>query len=242
MKKTIAAAAAAVSAGVVFGGIVGEVHRPEFVMPDALYAAPGIECNVYFADVLDSVRPDCYALEARSAVGRCENERWTWTPQAEDAGRRERLVLNAWSDAGLACCRTVTVEVASAKADPSRRVTCAILCDSLANSRFQDRVLAAVREAGWSGYTAVGSRSGGSSEKVGVFKEGEAAHDGYGGYTPGAFLTRYALSVDEIDNLQSEQEREQRHFQCHAQAVQQHPPAVLPEEIRLDACADLIAE
>jgi len=55
----------------------------------------------------------------------------------------------------------------------------------------------------------VGSRSGSSAEAWGVYREGEAAHDGYGGYTPWAFLVQYALTVDEIDNLQSEQEREQ---------------------------------
>ncbi len=183
--------------------------RPEFVMYDKLYAAPGVECNVYFASALDSVRPEIYAFEVRARVGQCENERWTWTPKPEDAGRRESIVLNAWSDEGLACSRTVTVHVASAKANPSRRVTCALLGDSLTNSRYQDRILNVVREAGWSGYTPVGSRSGYSAEKVGVKREGEAAHDGYGGYTPNAFLTQYKLSVEELDNIQSEQEREQ---------------------------------
>ena len=35
-----------------------QVKRPEFVLPDTLYAATGVECNVYFASALDSVRPD----------------------------------------------------------------------------------------------------------------------------------------------------------------------------------------
>lgn len=200
----VAAVAAACAASA-----AGAVTRPEFVLPDELYAAPGLECNVYFAGALDSVRPDRYAFEARSAVGRCENERWTWTPTAADAGRREQVVFNAWSENGLACCRTVTVQVASVRADPDRRVTCALLSASSTNSRYQDRVMAVLREAGWKGYTPVGSRSGHSAEKAGVKNRGEAPHDGYGGYTPESFLTRYALSVDEIDNIQSEQEREQ---------------------------------
>ena len=202
-------AAAALAAAVAAASAAGAVNRPEFVLPDELYAAPGIECNVYFEGSLDSVRPDGYAFEVRSEVGRCENERWTWTPKAADAGRREQVVFNAWSDAGLACCRTVTVQVASGKADPSRRVTCALLGDSLTNARYQDRILAALRGAGWKSYTPVGSRSGSSAEKTGVKNDEEAPHDGYGGYTPGSFLTRYALSIDEIDNIQGEQEREQ---------------------------------
>ena len=186
-----------------------QVKRPEFVLPDTLYAATGVECNVYFASALDAVRSDRYAFEARSTVGVCQNERWTWTPKAEDAGRRVKVVFDAWSDEGLACCRTVTVQVASAKADPLRRITCALLGDSLTGSRYQDRLMNVVQGAGWSGYTPVGSRSGHSAEKVGVKKEGEAPHDGYGGYTPNLFLTNYKFSVEELDNLQSEAEREQ---------------------------------
>ena len=71
------------------------ISRPAFVVPGTIYAAPGVECNVYWGEVLDSVRPDRYAFEARSRVGRCENERWTWTPAAKDAGRRETVVVNA---------------------------------------------------------------------------------------------------------------------------------------------------
>ena len=122
-----------------------QVKRPEFVLPDTRYAATGVECNVYFASALDAVRPDRYAFEARSTVGVCQNERWTWTPKAEDAGRRVKVEFDAWSDEGLACCRTVTVQVASAKADPSRRITCALLGDSLTGSRYQDRLMNVVR-------------------------------------------------------------------------------------------------
>ena len=196
---------------IVAGGAlrVAGISRPAFVMPDAIYAAPGIECNVYWGEVLDSVRPDRYAVEARSRVGRCENERWTWTPDAKDAGRRETVVFNAWSDDGLACACTATVHVAGTPADASRRVTCAILGDSLTNARYQDRIMKVMREAGWKGFEPVGSRSGPSSEKVGVKREGEAPHDGYGGFTPKDFLARYSLSMEEIDNLQSKAEREQ---------------------------------
>lgn len=183
--------------------------RPCFDLPETLYAAPGLECNVYFASAFDSVRPDRFAFEARGNVGKCESARWTWTPKKEDAGKREQVVFNAWADEGLVSAKTVTVVVAKAPADTSRKVTCALLADSLTNARYQDRILAVLREKGWANYTPVGSRSGTSAEAWGVYRDGEAAHDGYGGYTAGSFLTTYALTLDEIDNLQSDQEREQ---------------------------------
>lgn len=187
----------------------GLVARPSFDLPDTLYAAPGLECNVYFASSFDSVRPDRFAFETRGNVGKCESARWTWTPKKEDAGKREQVVFNAWTDEGLLTAKTVTVEVAKSPSDTSRKVTCALLADSLTNARYQDRILAVLREKGWANYTPVGSRSGTSAEAWGVYRDGEAAHDGYGGYTAGSFLTTYALTLDEIDNLQSDQEREQ---------------------------------
>ena len=187
----------------------GAPKRPAFVLPETVYAAPGVECSVYFDEVLDSVRPDAYAFEACAKVGRCEARRWTWTPKPADAGKCETVVLNAWSDAGLACACTTTVRVAKLpSAEQSRRITCAILGDSLTNSRYQDRVRETVRSAGWKGFDTVGSRGGHSAAKAGDSPDA-APHDGYGGYTPGAFLTRYAMTVDEIDNLQSEEERSQ---------------------------------
>lgn len=183
--------------------------RPAFVLPDVIYAAPDIECNVYYGSSFDSDSPNAYTFEVQAKVGCCQNERWTWTPKAADAGRSEKLVFNAWSDFGPLVSRTVTVKVAKAVADKSRKVTFALLADSLTNARYQDRILAAMKAAGWSGFTPVGSRSGPSAELWGVYRDGEAAHDGYGGFMPGTFLTRYAVAVDEIDNLQSEAEREQ---------------------------------
>lgn len=180
-----------------------------FNLPDVIYAAPGLECNVYFGSSFDTLSPRAYSFDAACDVGRCQNERWTWTPKAEDGGTSHRLVLNAWSDFGPLVARTVTVEVARMPADKSRKVTFALLGDSLTGSRYQDRVLAVMKAVGWSAFTPVGSRSGGSSGPLGVYRDGEAAHDGYGGFTPQAFLERYAVAVDEIDNLQSEAEREQ---------------------------------
>ena len=186
-----------------------DVRRPAFVLPETIWAAPDLECNVYFGSAFDTDSPRAYSFCAECAVGRCQNERWTWTPTDGDAGCRHRLVLEARSDFGPTVSCTTTVEVAGSVADRSRRATFALLGDSLTNARYQDRILSAVREAGWTNFTAVGSRSGASSELAGVFREGEAAHDGYGGFTPFAFLDRYAVAVDEIDNLQSEAEREQ---------------------------------
>jgi len=188
-------------------GASAAVRRPAFVLPETIWAAPDLECNVYFDSSLDSVRPEIYAYEARCAVGRCENTRWTWKPAKADAGRSERLILDAWSDFGLQASVTVTVRVAKLPQDGMPKVTMALLADSLVGGRFQDWIMKDVQEAGWTNFTPVGSHSGPSVSSV--CRPGEAAHDGYGGFGPRDFLERYHVTDEELGSINDAAEREQ---------------------------------
>ncbi len=186
--------------------------RPTFYAPDRIYAVPGVECNVYYARLLDSYTPNRYLLEAVCGKGAAYSTCWSYVAKDDEAGTEFPLVLNAWDDeCGLVASMTTRVCVAKApsEAAKNRRITLALLSASSTNCRYQDRVLERMRNAGWSGYTPVGSRSGYSAEKDGTKKDGEAPHDGYGGFSWGDFMTRYSLTVEEIDNVQSESEREQ---------------------------------
>lgn len=89
----------------------------------------------------------------------------------------------------------------------TRKITLAILGDSLTNCRYQDRLMRRMREAGYTGYTPVGTHTGfsASDEK----RADEAAHDGFGGFTYGDFLRRFQFAEDELMNVQKEAEYEQ---------------------------------
>ena len=194
--KTLLLAAAAVAA----------CHleaKPSFFLPETIYAAPGVECNVYFTDIFDSFTPNRYVFEALSEKGATQVERWFWTPAPEDAGKCVPLVIKAWSDDAAVATVTTRVQVARAPAPDaaSRKVTFALLAASLTNSRYQDQIKKDMLDHGYPLFTPVGSNK--PKDPLG------AAHDGYGGFTFESFLTRYALSTDEIDNLQSEAERDQ---------------------------------
>lgn len=175
--------------------------KPSFYLPEVLYAAPGLELNVYFGNVFDSVVPQRYAFQAFCEKGRSETRRWCFTPEAADAGRRYELVVNAWDDSGLVAAATSTVFVAGLPGDPSRAMVTALLGDSLTNARYQDHLFNVMREAGYSGYRPVGARKPAS--------QGGVWYDGYGGYTFESFLMRYALSEEEVNNIQDVAEREQ---------------------------------
>ena len=174
--------------------------RPAFFLPSRIYAAPGLECNVYYKNIFDSVVPQNYAFQAFSPKGKAQLKRWTFTPEEADRGKTYPLVVNAWSDAGIVAAVTSEVVVAARPLDPKRRTTLALFGDSLTNCGFQDQILADMKAAGFTGYTPVGRR----------VREGRIAlHDGYGGYTCTAFLTRYQVAEDEAAHLQDAAEREQ---------------------------------
>ena len=188
----------------------GARAKARWFMPETLYAAPGVECQVFFARMFESVKPSNYAFEALSEKGNFWEDRWSWTPGAADAGSRVRVVFRALTDDGLVDCATTTVVVAKAPtaAEKSRRTTLALFSASSTNCRYQDRLRARMREAGFAGYTPVGSHTG-TSSSMECDPEKGAPHDGYGGFAWGDFTTRWTMSVDEIDNLQAEAEREQ---------------------------------
>lgn len=189
--------------------------RPEFVVPDRIYAAVGHECNVYFANVFDSATPWAYAYEALCDVGRHEAKRWCWTPKGEDAGRRHRLVLRAINDTGLVSAVTTTVTVA-ALADKSKPVAMATISSSLVNCGYPRKVFEDMRKNGFAGFRAVGSRDGRKKAAGGAMPSADGIpdgdiprHDGYGGWTFSCFLSRYQITETEFEKIQSEAERRQ---------------------------------
>jgi lysophospholipase L1-like esterase len=200
-----ALAAVALAAGLA----QGVWAKPEFVLPKTLYAAPGIECNIYFGEIFDAVRPDNFAFEVLGEKGACLNECWRWTPKAEDGGRNVRLVLNAWNDDGLAAAATVTVRVARNSVN-KKRVTMALLSASSVNCCYPDQIMKRMHECGYTGYTPVGSHSSGTMCTNGCeIVPGRAPHDGYGGFAFSSFLNRWRMTPDEFTELQSDAEREQ---------------------------------
>lgn len=191
----------ALIAFVVFSLTVAVEGNPSFYLPRILYAAPGLELNVYYGNVFDSVVPQSYAFQSFCEKGRAETRRWCFTPTAADAGRQYELVVNAWNDTGLVAAATSTVLVATLPSSADRPMTMALLGDSLTNAGYQDHLFRVMRNAGYSSYRPIGARK--SSAKDGV------CYDGYGGYTFESFLTRYALSEEEVNNIQDAAEREQ---------------------------------
>ena len=174
-------------------------------LPGTVYAAPGVECSIYWANVLDTVKPQLYCFDTKCAVGRNQEERFAWTPAAEDAGRDVRLTVEAIREGEIVDRATTVIKVAKKPADGAKNVALATLAASLTGSRYPDFVLEGMKADGYPGFREVGSHSGGGNPVV----TGGPAHDGYGGFTFGCFLSRWMMHESELPLLQDAAERDQ---------------------------------
>ena len=174
-------------------------------LPEVIYAAPGIESCIYFRNVVDSAVPDQYAYEVRCLKGTQGKHRWFWTPGPDDAGKSFELELRLFNDYGLVISGKTRIVVAGAAANPERKITLALLADSGINCGYPQHLMKLMHSQGFPNYMPVGSLSGVNQ----LAKPGEAAHDGYGGFSWNSFLSRWFYSEEELPPVQQAAEREQ---------------------------------
>ena len=58
----------------------------KLLLPKKIYASPGIECNIYFDNIVTVINPANYVFEVNCETGRNDAKRWRFTPRKEDAG------------------------------------------------------------------------------------------------------------------------------------------------------------
>lgn len=174
-------------------------------LPEIIYAVPGIECNIYFENVLDTAVYKNYACEVRCERGTQGEHRWFWTPDKTDAGSVFDLELSVFNDYGKMLSCSCKIVVAAEAAEPERKFTLSLLADSGVGCRYPDHILQVMQEQGFVNYIPVGSHSGAGK----MAEPGEAMHDGYGGFSWKCFLNRWLYSVEELPEVQNEAEAEQ---------------------------------
>ena len=177
----------------------------KLMLPEVIYAVPGIESNIYFENILDSATPNAYAFEVKCPRGTHGNFRWFWTPDKSDAGKSFDLEVRLFNDYGMVLSGKTRVVVAKEPADYKKKFTLSLLAASGVNCGYPAHLLKVMREAGFVNYTPIGSHSGGGRPIV----PGGVAHDGYGGFSWGSFLERWLYTAEELPQAQNEAEKEQ---------------------------------
>ncbi len=160
------------------------------LLPPVVHALAGLETNVYFDNVFLLLNPANVLADVTCARGAQQNERWTWTPKAEDEGDHSlRLELRDAGNAVVARASTsVRVSPRTVEGDPPKPRSLLMIGDSLtAASIYSEQVFKLAREDGFP-LKLIGTRGPGAETGE---PPGEIRHEGYGGWTAERFATHY---------------------------------------------------
>lgn len=166
--------------------------QKQFFLPEHIYAVPGIECNIYFRNILLTANPANYIFDVNCKVGRNDVKRWRFTPTAADGGKTYPLTVKVYNQNGApAAYGKTTIHVAPADAGKDRELSILVVGDSLTNATvYPTRLHTLCKQPGNPKLTMIGSHCGSGRPPV----PGGVAHEGYGGWTWKSFMTRW---VDE---------------------------------------------
>ena len=168
----------------------------KLLLPEKIYAVPGIETNVYFENIVRVINPDNYVFEARCKKGRWDEKRWSFTPDDKDVGNF-KLTINIIGNQGLLASKDITVVVSPRNAGKDKNICVLFIGDSLtANSRYPARIQNLFQSTGIAGFKMLGSHAGGGKTVL----PGGITHEGYGGWKWATFNTRWT-SDDKLSKL-----------------------------------------
>ena len=102
----------------------------KLLLPEKIYAVPGVETNVYFENIVRVINPDNYIFEARAPKGRWDEKRWSFTPTDKDTGSFT-LTINVIGNEGLLASKKVTVVVSPRNAGAGKNLSVLVIGDSL---------------------------------------------------------------------------------------------------------------
>jgi lysophospholipase L1-like esterase len=152
-----------------------------------IHAVPGIECNIYFDNVILAPNIGNYLFDVTCAKGRQQADRYTWTPTEEDLGNHSLTLKVYNADYVVVAEGTTEVRVVSPRMAADRNLTYLIIGDSLtAASVYPAELNRLFSQEGQPRVTLIGTTDRGEGVR----------HEGYGGWAAATFVSRWAAAVD----------------------------------------------
>ena len=155
-------------------------------LTEKIYAVPGIECNIYFNNVVTAINYRNYAYEVRCDIGRTDSDRWRVTPEEKDIGEH-KLTLIVHGDDGIVARATTTVVVAAPVTEKKKVSLLLMGASQTAAVGYPERIFELMKAEKNVDFTMVGTNSGGYAAPV----PGGVAHEGYGGWKWQTFMNKY---------------------------------------------------
>ena len=164
------------------GKTSGYSRQNQFFLPSAIYAVPGVECNIYYKNIFLTLNYSNYMFEVECAAGRNDQDRWRFLPKAADAGKKYPLTITVKDTDGIVAKSSTVVYVTPVDAGKGKAISLLMVGDSLtAGGDFSARVKELFdKEKDGVKLTMVGSQK--HKKFPGV------AHEGYGGWTWASFV------------------------------------------------------
>ena len=160
------------------------------LLPEKIYAVPGVECNIYFRNVFLAINHANYVFDVTCKFGRNDLKRWRFTPGAEDGGKNFPLTLRIYDESNnLVAESSTTVCVAPADAGKGRKISILMVGDSLTNyTVYPARLYELCKGENNPELTMLGTRH---HNPRGMEIPPEVKHEGYAGWSWNSFLTRF---------------------------------------------------
>jgi lysophospholipase L1-like esterase len=165
--------------------LAGAEPQLRLTLPPVWYGAPGVPVSLYYDNVVLTQVPEQYRFEVKCDIGTGAARRWTVTPADKDEGDHAMEVIVKDAQGKVLERGKTTLRIASRNAGAGRELRLLIVGDSLTNATlYPNEIARLLRSPGNPKWTMLGTHKP-ASAKPGV------AHEGYGGWTWAAFLTKF---------------------------------------------------
>ena len=164
-------------------GLLSAAENIRLLVPEKIYAVPGVEMNVYFNNIVTVVNPSNYVFDVDCKKGRNDLKRWRFTPKKEDVGTW-KWKIRVINDAGVVAEGESEVVVVPQEAGKGRKISLLMVGASQTGAgHYPNRVAELMKKPGNPEFICIGTRS-----------RGLGRHEGYGGWRWESFLTRWGFS------------------------------------------------
>ena len=167
------------------------------LMPKVIYGSAGIEMNVYFSNIFETLNPANFAFHFHCSRGSCCDERWHFTPTSNDRGCQEAKV-EIFDDNGLQAAASCRLIIRDPAQSAGKKVKLLMIGDSLTDqSHYPVHIHTLCKQYGIALEmlgTNIPENLKSLPGQLIRYPESEllpgVRHEGYGGWTAGTFLTR----------------------------------------------------
>ena len=172
---------------------IGKRENVRLLIPEKIYAVPGVETNVYFDNVVTVINPANYAFDVDCKKGRNDLKRWRFTPGKNDVGTYKWSIRVINMDGVVAQAESELI-VLPFDAGAKKKLTLFMVGASQTSAgHYADRIVELLNRPGNPEFKTIGSKG-----RIG-------RHEGYGGWHWKSFLTRWGYTNSkEMDGMHPE--------------------------------------